>query len=71
MTEREKKEIKALMQNEAAEWALRESIQKYREMYTPCAIQLRACYESMVYAGFDKEQALALTINTMQLGVMK
>lgn len=67
MTEREKKEIKALMQNEAAEWALRESIQTYREVYTPVAIQVRAYYESLIYAGFNEAQALMLTINMVRM----
>jgi len=67
MTEREKKEIKALMQNEAAEWALRESIQTYREVYTPVAIQVRAYYESLIYAGFNEAQALTLTINMVHM----
>lgn len=67
MTEREKKEIKTLMQNEAAEWALRESIQTYREAYTPVAIQVRAYFESLVYAGFNEAQALTLTINMVHM----
>lgn len=65
MTDREKIEIRKMMENEGAEWAMRECIKEYRQKYMPLAMQIRAFYESMVNVGFNEIQAMTLTVNEM------
>ena len=69
MTDREKAEIRKMMENEGAEWAMRECIKEFRQTYMPLAMSTRAFYEAMRNVGFNETQALDLTINEMNLVV--
>lgn len=63
MTDEEKRQIRRLMENEAAEWAMRECIKEYRESVMPLAMQIRGYYEAMINVGFQHIDAMTLTMN--------
>lgn len=67
MTEEEKKKIRELMENEEAEWAMRECITEYRKTYMPFAMQIRGYYESMINVGFSADQSTLLTMNYLNV----
>lgn len=62
MTEKERSEIKRLMENEESEWAMREVIRVHRQAMMPLAMQTRGFYEAVMNVGFDSEETMILTL---------
>lgn len=74
MTDREKSEIRRMIENDQAEGAMRECIEEYRTNYMPLAMQMRGYYESLVNVGFNSMEALTLAMsmmNTMMNSVVR
>ena len=64
MTDRE--EIRYLMEQEQAEGALRDCIEIYRRGMMKDAMKLRGIYLAYTTCGFSAEQAILLTIQSIQ-----
>ena len=65
MTDEEKRQIRQLMDNEAAEWAMRECIRTYQMAMSEDAMKLRGIYLAYITCGFSDEQAMYLTTKSI------
>lgn len=69
MTDKEKENLKRLMESEQAEGAMRDCIRGYREAYMPAAMQIRGYYESLRNVGFSENAAMFLTLNMINKSI--